>query len=240
MGIFHEHTHFYKEIFEIPGFFSEPAVVFGFQGIGVKSSYFAPLSSLPLRRKIKKIKLAFHRKRRAFLGLSHADLEVPQEFRARDIVELLRNRGIQDISVIDLFDDRADKRYDMNQPVPQSEHERYGLFMDIGSIEHVFDTRQCIENSLRMVRQGGIYMLHTCVNGYFTHGFHVFNPEALIKALTLNGFEIIYHRYSNPLCVPLKSPSDARDVLIWLVARKLAPIKDFILPQQGHWETKYD
>ncbi len=48
---------------------------------------------------------------------------------------------IKDISVIDLFDPRADKRYDMNQPVPQSEHERYGLFVEIGSFEHVFDTR---------------------------------------------------------------------------------------------------
>ncbi len=239
MGIFHEHTHFYKEIFDIPGFFSEPAIVFGFQEIGVKTTYFEKFSNLPLKKKIKKIKQAFHRKRRAFLGLSHSDFEVPQEFRARDIVELLGNRGIKDVSVIDLFDDRADKRYDMNQPVPPTEHDRYGLFLDIGSIEHVFDTRQCIENSLRMVRTGGIYMLHTCVNGYFAHGFHTFNPEALVKSLTLNSFEIIYHRYSTPLCVPLRSPLEARDVLIWLVARKLARIEDFILPQQDHWETKY-
>lgn len=239
MAIFHPHTHFYKEIFEIPGFFNDPAVVFGFHDIGVRREYFAKFSQLSFRRKIKKIKQALGRKRLSLFSKAHADLEVPREFRAKNIVELLENRGIKDVNVIDLFDDRANKRYDMNHPVPESEHERYGLFMDIGSIEHVFDTRQCMENELRMVRTGGIYMLHTIVNGYFTHGFHVFNPEALIKVLNLNGFEIIYLRYSNPLCVPLKSPSQARDVLIWLVARKLAPLEDFILPQQGLWETWY-
>ena len=141
--------------------------------------------------------------------------------------------------MIDLFDPRADKRYDMNQPVPQSEHERYGLFVDIGSLEHVFDTRQCLENAMRMVRTGGTYMLHAPVNGYFGHGFHVFNPEALIKVLTLNGFEVIYHRYSSQLGAPLERPSQARDVLIWLVARKLAPLEHFIVPQQAGWETIY-
>lgn len=239
MAIFHQHTHFYKKIFEIPGFFSGPAVVFGFHEIGVRREYFESFSNLSLRRKIKKIKFALHRKRLSFLGLAHSDIEVPQEFRARNIVELLENRGIKDVSVIDLFDTRADKRYNMNEPVPQSEHERYGLFMDIGSLEHVFDTRQCIENSMRIVKAGGTYMLHTIVNGYYTHGFHVFNPEALIKTLSLNGFEIIHLRYSNPLCVPLESPSEARDVLIWLVAGKLAPTEGFILPQQGLWETCY-
>ncbi len=239
MAILHEHTHFYKEIFEIPGFFSGPAVVFGFHEIGVRKEYYANFANLSLRRKIKKIKFALRRKWLAFLGRAHSDIEVPQEFQARNIVELLENRGIKDVNVIDLFDARANKRYDMNHPVPQSEHERYGLFMDIGSIEHLFDTRQCIENEIRMVRTGGTYMLHTNVNGYYEHGFHVFNPEALTKVLTLNGFEILYLRYSTPLCVPLESPSQARDVIIWLVARKLAPIADFILPQQGRWETWY-
>jgi 2-polyprenyl-3-methyl-5-hydroxy-6-metoxy-1,4-benzoquinol methylase len=55
----------------------------------------------------------------------------------------------------------------MNRPVPESEHNKYGTMIELGSIEHVFDTAACIENCLRMVRKKGHYLLHTEVNGYF-------------------------------------------------------------------------
>ncbi len=239
MAILREHIPYYKEIFELPGFFSDPAMVFGFQDIQVKLDHFTPWSRLPLRGRSKKLIRALRWRRRALFGKIHPDLEVPEEFRARDIVELLRNRGLKDVSVIDLFDPRADKRYDMNQPVPAFEHERYGLLIDIGSLEHVFDTRQCVENLLRMVRPEGVYMLLTPVNGFFGHGLHVFNPEALTKALTLNGFEILLHRYSTQSGVPLEHPSQAPDTLVWLVARKREPLGRFVVPQQGTWETMY-
>ena len=54
----------------------------------------------------------------------------------------MHKRGVNEVRVFDLFDPRADCHYDMNLPVPPDEHERYGTFVDIGSIEHVFDTRQ--------------------------------------------------------------------------------------------------
>src|ERR1039457_5486417 len=74
---------------------------------------------------------------------------------------------------LDLFDPRSELRYEMNHRVPEHEHGRYATFIDIGSLEHVFDTRQCFENCLRMVAPGGHYLLHTPVNGYYAHGFHV-------------------------------------------------------------------
>jgi len=33
----------------------------------------------------------------------------------------------------------------MNDAVPESEHDRYGTFLDIGSLEHVFDTASARE-----------------------------------------------------------------------------------------------
>jgi hypothetical protein len=141
--------------------------------------------------------------------------------------------------VLDHFDARADLRYDMNQPVPESEHERYGAVLDIGCLEHLFDTRQCIENSLRMVRTGGTYFLHTNVNGYFGHGLHVFDPEGLVAALGLNGFDVLYHRYSTPRGAPLERPQDAPDAIIWLVGVKRRAIKEFEVPQQGKWRAEY-
>lgn len=140
---------------------------------------------------------------------------------------------------MDLFDPRADFRYDMNRPVPQNEHERFHAVIDIGSIEHVFDTRQGIENCLRMVRPQGFYFLHTCVSGYYRHGLHVLNPEALILSLKLNGFEVVYHRYSTERGIPLASPLPYDDVVIWLVGRKMKSLRTFAIPQQESWKDLY-
>ena len=35
---------------------------------------------------------------------------------------------------LDLFDPRSELRYDMNYAVPESEYDRYGTFIDIGSL----------------------------------------------------------------------------------------------------------
>jgi hypothetical protein len=140
---------------------------------------------------------------------------------------------------LDLFDSRSDLRYDMNDPVPDGEYERYGTFIDIGSLEHVFDTRQCFENCLRMVRPGGHYLLCTPVNGYYAHGFHVFNPDCLRDGLEQNGFRLIYEKYSTIGGAVLADPSVSGDNLAWMVARKERTLGDFARPQQRKWLTRY-
>jgi hypothetical protein len=161
------------------------------------------------------------------------DLRVP------NLGEFMRRRGVRHFQVLDLFDERAQLRYDMNLPVPEEQHEQWGTLIDIGCLEHLFDTRQCLENCLRMVRVGGIYFLHTPVNGYLGHGLHTFNPEGLLGALQLNGFEILYHRYCAKDGTPLDDPADAPDAIIWLVARKTRPLDEFQIPQQGKWYGRY-
>jgi hypothetical protein len=140
---------------------------------------------------------------------------------------------------LDLFDPRAELRYDMNFAVPKIEHGRYSTVIDIGSLEHVFDTRQCLENCLRMVALGGHYMLHTPVNGYFSHGFHVFNPECLRNALELNGFRVIHEEFSTVDGNAVTDPATIGDILVWLVARKEKEIGQFVCPQQRKWYTRY-
>ncbi len=160
-------------------------------------------------------------------GESHADLG--RYFDAR---------GLREVS-LDLFDPRSELRYDMNDAVPESEHERYGTLIDIGSLEHVFDTRQCFENCLRMLAPGGHYLLHTPVNGYYAHGFHVFNPECLVSALELNGFQVRYQKYSLQSGVPVSDPSGPGDILAWIVARKERSMEKFVCPQQRKWYSRY-
>lgn len=155
----------------------------------------------------------------------------------RDLGEYFATLGLRGTS-LDLFDPRSELHYDMNEPVPEKEFDRYGTFIDIGSIEHVFDTRQCFENCLRMVAPGGHYLLHTPVNGYYAHGFHVFNPECLLGAIQLNGFRVIYEKYSTMDGIPVSDPSTGW-TLAWIVARKERAMGKFVCPQQGKWSSRY-
>src|SRR5207244_5971508 len=121
--------------------------------------------------------------------------DLPDDFGYEDMKELLHAKGIGDVTTLDYFDPRAELRYDLNVPVPTAEHERYLTVCDIGTLEHVFDTRQCMENCMRMVKPGGHYFLTTPVKGYYGHGLHTFNPELVVQAFRLNGFDIAYLKY---------------------------------------------
>jgi hypothetical protein len=153
---------------------------------------------------------------------------------------MLHARGIRDVTALDYYDPRADLRYDMNLPVPEDQHERYQTVIDIGTIEHVFDTRQCLENVLRMVTVGGHYILSTPVRGCSGHGLHTFHPEVMPRALTLNEFEIVYLRYTSMLGERLEQANEAEDSLVWVVGCKTASIGEFKVPQQGEWADFYE
>ena len=240
MAIHQNHFPYYKEIFALEGFLQDPVLVFGFQEIRIEPLTFEAWGELPLARKWKKLLRQLRRRRRVWLGRHHPDTEIPPEFRAPDVVEMLYKLGLREVETLDLFDARSTLRYDMNLPLPEKELERYGTVLDIGSLEHVFDTRQCIENCLRTLRPGGTYLLHTPVNGCYGHGFHTFNPDALQQALVLNGFEIIYQRFSTKDGAPVSDPAHDRDVSIWLAGRKLKQLDRFTIPQQGYWMSVYD
>lgn len=165
--------------------------------------------------------------------------DLPDDFNYDDARQLLTARGLSEVITLDLFDNRADLRYDLNLPVPEAEHERYATVLDIGTVEHVFDSRQCLESCLRMVRPGGHYFVVTAVKGYLRHGFHTFHPELLEQALTINGFEIAYQRFSSKAGEPLTQPDEAEDALIWIVGRKTGSMGDFQIPQQAIWAKHY-
>lgn len=179
--------------------------------------------------------------------------DLPAEFDYADAGELLRARGLDDVTTIDYFDEQADLRYDLNLPVPPGEEERYSTVWDVGTLEHLFDTRQCMENCMRMVKPGGHYFLSTPVKGYYRHGFHTFDPELIIGAFRLNGFDIEYLRYSTGRGMPVEELEYAPDMdahvparnipqrcLIWIVGRKTGSLERFQIPQQGMWARHYD
>jgi hypothetical protein len=231
------HVPFYREIFALPNFLQAPVVTFGCQGIeGVQSAAPAPPNPfIPRLRRFLASENKMHRLNRFVQGKFARP--VPEDFRFDSLTALLQTKGIA-VTTLDYFDGRADLRYDMNQPVPKSEHNKYGTMIDIGSLEHLFDTAACMENCFRMVRKDGYYLLHTPINGYFGHGLHVFNPQGLIDCFVANGFKIVYLKYSYK-GKSVSDPSKHSNVVLWLVGRKEKDIPDFVCPQQTIWATDY-
>jgi hypothetical protein len=247
--LLHHHGAFFEEVFALPGFLAEPVLCFGVQDVKLKQRKAVVAKRPRPRTRPGHLARRLERRARRALGLPPERVRVIEparplpafsdDWRVESLEAYLRNRGVREIETLDLFDARATLRYDMNEPVPELEHERYGTLIDIGCLEHLFDTKQCIENCLRMVRTGGTYFLHTPVHGYLGHGLHVFNPEGLVAAFEANGFEIVYHKYCARDGTPLDAPDEATDALIWLVGRKRQKLDRFCVPQQGKWYGRY-
>jgi len=150
--------------------------------------------------------------------------------------EYLSTKGVIDCTIIDWNDTRADIHFDMNMPWPTQWDRRYKVFADIGCLEHVLNTYQCLKNSLSLVDINGLYLLHTPVSGYFKHGLHTFNPEMIRWILRENGFFIVYDKLSTKSGAPIKENEiiGGDDVLLWIVARKVREVEEFIIPIDNH------
>lgn len=66
---------------------------------------------------------------------------------------------------------------DLNQPVPKSLHKKFNFIFDGGTIEHVFDVPQALENVFNMLKPGGRFVSANGMNGWVGHGMYQFNPE---------------------------------------------------------------
>jgi hypothetical protein len=188
-----KHIAIWNKIFQLPGFFSNPFLMFGYQEMS-----------------------------------SDFDQSSPSSFK-----QYLQSRKVYDVTVIDYDDDRADIHLDMNHPLPKElKDEKFKVVADIGCLEHVLNTKQCLENCISMVEKDGLYLLHTPVSGYFRHGFHVFNPDMLRWFLKQNGFRIVFDCYSSKEGEIISQPKG--DTLLWIVAQKIEDQLFINIPIDNH------
>ena len=164
---------------------------------------------------------------------------IPKDFRYKTLKDLLYDRDLKNVNSLDLYDQRADLKYDLNKPIPSKYKNKYKVLIEIGTLEHIFDTRICLENYFSMIKTNGLFVLVTPVNGYFDHGLHVFNPESIKSALNLNNFKILWQKYSSSTGIEISDPSIKKNVLIWIVAKKEKAIRKFVVPQQKMWKKAY-
>jgi hypothetical protein len=77
--------------------------------------------------------------------------------------------------------------HDLNRPLPDDHRDRYGLVMDPGTIEHVFDMRTCLSNVVASLQVGGV-VIHQVPVYMFNGGYYSLNPNLLNDFYRKNGF----------------------------------------------------
>ena len=76
--------------------------------------------------------------------------------------------------------EKATYVHDMNLPIP-SDFKKYDCIIDGGTIEHVFNQAQVLENIINMLEINGIFISITCNNNYSGHGFYQFSPDFFLS-----------------------------------------------------------
>jgi hypothetical protein len=78
---------------------------------------------------------------------------------------------------------------DFNHPIATELHKKYSMFIDFGSIEHIYNVPQVIDNVTKLLRPEGTVFIMSQANGYAGHGFYQFSPEFFYSAFSAqNGF----------------------------------------------------
>jgi SAM-dependent methyltransferase len=112
----------------------------------------------------------------------------PSEDVASDTL-LFKLLGLKDIRALDYSPhEGAEIVADLNCPVQPEFHNRFGLIVDAGTIEHVFDMRQGLSNVAEMLKPGGRVVHITPVNNYVNHGFYQVSPTLFYDYYGANGF----------------------------------------------------
>lgn len=133
----------------------------------------------------------------------------------------LRRLGALRADSMDISDyENSNVVHDLNEPLPAELSQRYGLVIDGGTLEHVFDYPRAIRNALEAVRVGGHFAAIAPVNGYAGHGFYQLSPELFYRVLSpANGFRMVcallkpLHWGSKWRLVP--DPEEVRGRVIW-------------------------
>jgi SAM-dependent methyltransferase len=98
---------------------------------------------------------------------------------------LLMRLGAQQVDSVDTSSyEKATYVHDMNLPVPSELRDKYDFVLDGGTIEHIFNTPQVLQNIIDTLKVGGVFCSVTCNNNFSGHGFYQFSPELFYRAFS--------------------------------------------------------
>ena len=119
---------------------------------------------------------------------------------------------------------------------------KYDLLVDGGTMEHCFNIKEVLSNSVRLLKLGGYVHLINPTSGCIDHGFYQFSPTLFLDFFSANGFEememniLVGNKYlinydSNYL------PCDylGYDGLINFMAKKTKEVDEIRMPIQNYY-----
>ena len=75
--------------------------------------------------------------------------------------------------------------HNLNKVVGEELSNKYDFIIDGGTIEHVFNIPQVLENVIKMLKVDGIFCSIGCNNNFSGHGFYQFSPEIFLSSFTI-------------------------------------------------------
>ena len=114
-------------------------------------------------------------------ALRAAGLEVDYSLYRQDdgfAETFLEKIGYPPTKSLDYSDYEAcDFTHDLNEPIPAKLRRKFDVIIDGGTIEHVFNTPQALDNVFHMLKDDGIFISVNGMTGWAGHGFYQFSPE---------------------------------------------------------------
>lgn len=103
---------------------------------------------------------------------------------------LFKKLGFNHVDSVDCSEyEGATIIHDMNKPLNITD--KYNYIFDGGTIEHIFNIPQVLENVINLLEIGGIFCSVTVNNNFSGHGMYQFSPELFLSTLTNDyGMEI--------------------------------------------------
>ena len=104
---------------------------------------------------------------------------------------LMKNHNASSVDSLDLSNfEGATIILDLNKEIPASYHNQFDTIIDAGTLEHVFNVKQALENLVHMLKQEGQIIHISPTNGFSGHGFYQFSFEFFKKMYSKeNGFK---------------------------------------------------
>lgn len=84
--------------------------------------------------------------------------------------------------------ENPDYLHDMNLLIPADLMGKFSLVVDGGTLEHIFDIKQALQNIARLLKPGGRVIHLAPTNNYVEHAFYQFSPSLFYEYYWANGF----------------------------------------------------
>jgi len=149
--------------------------------------------------------------------------------------------------------ENSDLVIDLNNRVNNKLINKFDNIVDIGTLEHVFDTCSALENYIRMLKKGGYLLIAVPCSNMIDHGFYTFSPTLFYDYFICNNFKVLssYLRESSPFIYEYRSKIHSykklgleipfisdRAVEFIILAKKIKNIKKVKKPIQSVYLNK--